>query len=211
MFVRLILLNNKELCFGSRGSGVRISLPRQKRKAIKSKIWWLLSLTGRQEPSLVRLDKLKSNTKCFGFSLLVPPQMIKSELYERIISLPRQNRTSFNFRGESFIFTLTSTLQLPPQVLRPQQSTKGTHKTGTFLFSVLTVPATFFCGHHGKKQLTVVSAEQARNRSVFCLGSNLILLKYCGQTSSIDGTNKAPPCFVSRLLGLWETGGASSE
>jgi hypothetical protein len=36
-----------------------------------------------------------------------------------------------------------------------------------FLFSVLAVPATFSCGRHGKKQLTVVSAEQARNRKRF--------------------------------------------
>ena len=79
----------------------------------------------------------------------------------------RPHRTFLKYRGKSFLFALTQNPQLPPHRLRPQQTAKETHKTGMFLFSALAVSATFFCGRHGKKQLTVVSAEQARNQKRF--------------------------------------------
>jgi hypothetical protein len=79
----------------------------------------------------------------------------------------RQDGTFLKFWGESFFYHLTQTPFLPPQDLCPQQTAKGKHKTGLFLLLVLAVPATFFCGRHGKKQLTVVSAEQARNQKRF--------------------------------------------
>jgi len=79
----------------------------------------------------------------------------------------RHYGTFLKFRGESFLFAHHTASRIPPHLLRPKQAIKRTHNYNSNLKKILAVPATFSCGRNGKKQLTVVSAEQACNRKGF--------------------------------------------
>ena len=82
----------------------------------------------------------------------------------------RHYRTFFYFRGESFSFYPHPQ---PHRLLPTSPSPSANYQMDAQIALIqpklrfLAVPATFFCGRHGKKQLTVVSAEQARNRKRF--------------------------------------------
>ena len=79
----------------------------------------------------------------------------------------RQHRTFFQYRRKSFLFAHRTASHIPPHPLRPEQTIKRTHNYNSNLKKNLAVPATFLGGRKGKKQLTVVSAEQACNRKRF--------------------------------------------
>jgi len=79
----------------------------------------------------------------------------------------RQHRTFFHYRRKSFLFAHHTASHIPPHPLRPEQTIKRKHNYNSNLKKILAVPATFLGGRKGKKQLTVVSAEQACNRKRF--------------------------------------------
>ncbi len=101
----------------------------------------------------------------------------------------RQNRTSSIRWSVFFIFIRPAATHIPTHSLSAQQTIERMHERHAHFILTMAIPATFFSGRRGKKQLRVVSAGQACNRKRFLTWFQFFLLETCGQASLIAGTH----------------------